>query len=156
MAQQNSPFLLWNSESMKHSNAEQNFQTPITIKMHSPLQEFITNCQSAEAAHDLNRFLVTFGTIIIYVCDRKWCGVLSKMKTVLHRQKLIVTQYVTHKSKVLPEPQGPIGWCWSPFLQPSARHQLMLQNHEASASRSVPVYIPASYAGTKFYWLVTE
>ena len=31
--------------------------------------------------------------------------------------------------KVLPEPHGRIGQCWSPFLQPSARHQLVLHDH---------------------------
>jgi len=37
---------------------------------------------------------------------------------------------------------------WSRFLQPSARHQFTLPDHErASAPRGVPVYVPA-FAGT--------
>jgi len=63
--------------------------------------------------------------------------------------KLLWTLLVK-KRKVLPEPRGPIGRWWTLFLQPSAKHQLMLQNHKyrASASRTVPVLYPA-FAGTK-------
>ena len=60
-------------------------------------------------------------------------------------------------SKAIPEPHGPRGLrhC-SPFLQPSARHQLMPQDQRyvASASRGMPLYSSA-FAGTKIYCLVT-
>jgi len=47
------------------------------------------------------------------------------------------------KSKVLPEPHGPIGRHGSAFLYPLAGHQLRLQDHRASASCGVSVYSPA-------------
>jgi len=57
--------------------------------------------------------------------------------------------------EVLPKPPGPIGRHWSPFPQPSARHQLMLRDHGymASASHSVLVYV-TDFADTELYCLV--
>jgi len=45
------------------------------------------------------------------------------------------------KANILPEPQGPIGWHWSPLV----RHQPRLQvhGHWDSASHKVPVQLPA-------------
>jgi len=62
------------------------------------------------------------------------------------RSKVAITSHI-----------GPLARHWSPFLQPSARHQLTLRDHEyvATVAHGVPVYSLA-FAGTKLYCLVTE
>ena len=58
-----------------------------------------------------------------------------------------------HRNNTVSSPSRaarPIGRCSSPLPQPSARHQFTLRDHGygASASRGVPVHVPA-FAGTR-------